>query len=857
MKRILSLVLMVMLIAIQASATLDSDTTRKDYDPNGSITVFAYDFRVDSADDLVVYEDGVIVSGGYSVSDVGSETGGDVTFDVAPLSTVEVLTLIREVPLTQETAYPAYGPFPAAAHEAALDKLTMIAQHQGEELLRSLSFEGPSEGLTKRTLADPEGGKLLRWKADETGTENFEITTEIVAYVDSFDSIADLRAAVLTPSDGDVVRVLGHTTRGYGGGIFVWNSSSVALDDGGTIIKLTIPTNGSFERQFPAGTGVIPEWWGAIPDGVTNCSPAVESAIAHAWANDKATVQFSDGTYNFFTTVTLVFDVFRAIRFTGLSTAGMIGVTPKGTTITTSNTLTSLFYFTKTTATTQTLYSLEVDHITFDGNNTATSALYNEAASGPSRPFVVRNCNFTKFSKAIQSNINITGLTTGIGPVIITQCNFNACTYSVYSAPDLGAVLDLIFVHNVSENGGRLYFENTGLTGTFNISDNLLEGQTNAIVILGAKVNGSIERNYFEANSGFIMKVTATQATGSSVKVAGNYYTNCSGATAEFQRVRVDNDDDFETAGIFFRPNLVLGKSVLASRGVRYSPIDTADDALCGVNADIRSVVISDHAPIAGLYSDVTGEVEQTPLGISHVERVSGAAGIIYQNDTAFATGDWIVLGALVRVVSGEGGLYMNLYDDVVVSAGNSWPAFVMNGMATGEWVYVSRAVKASKASTGHLHFNWVAQAGTVVDITDTFVYKLATPTTSTKFYSYMPYHSAVLSTVGSFAVAAGGSTTVTIASTIANVMFDVTTAAFVNGGLGSGSLSLRISGLMSGSTLYNATELERWQLTGITMGAITKNASSITYDISNSTGTDAIVNYIVSGYGDITVTGT
>ena len=133
MKRLwMRVILLILLITSSVYATVDTSTNRKDYDPNGSITIFSYDFRVDDADDMVVYEDGVLVASGYTVSGIGDEGGGDVTFDVAPLASVEVLSLIREVPLTQGTSYPTLGPFPAASHELALDKLTFIDQQQQE-----------------------------------------------------------------------------------------------------------------------------------------------------------------------------------------------------------------------------------------------------------------------------------------------------------------------------------------------------------------------------------------------------------------------------------------------------------------------------------------------------------------------------------------------------------------------------------------------------------------------------------------------------------------------------------------------------------------------------------------------------
>ena len=66
MKKWISGFIGIFLVALVSAAygTVDSDTNRADYDPDGLVLEFTYDFRVDFANDLVVYEDGVVVTGG-------------------------------------------------------------------------------------------------------------------------------------------------------------------------------------------------------------------------------------------------------------------------------------------------------------------------------------------------------------------------------------------------------------------------------------------------------------------------------------------------------------------------------------------------------------------------------------------------------------------------------------------------------------------------------------------------------------------------------------------------------------------------------------------------------------------------
>lgn len=72
----------------------------------------------------------------YSVTGAGGASG-TVTL-TSPLLTGEKLTIVRNVPLTQETDYVFDDSFPAESHEQALDKLTMIAQQLAEEVDRAV-----------------------------------------------------------------------------------------------------------------------------------------------------------------------------------------------------------------------------------------------------------------------------------------------------------------------------------------------------------------------------------------------------------------------------------------------------------------------------------------------------------------------------------------------------------------------------------------------------------------------------------------------------------------------------------------------------------------------------------------------
>ena len=124
--------------------TVSSSTSRVSYSGNGTLTTFAYSFKVFDQDDLTVIlrasngtETVQTITTHYTVTGVGSASGGNVVFGTAPASGVTVV-ILREQPLTQGLDLVPNDPFPAASLEESLDKLTFMAQKHEEELGRAI-----------------------------------------------------------------------------------------------------------------------------------------------------------------------------------------------------------------------------------------------------------------------------------------------------------------------------------------------------------------------------------------------------------------------------------------------------------------------------------------------------------------------------------------------------------------------------------------------------------------------------------------------------------------------------------------------------------------------------------------------
>ncbi|CAN5327480.1 hypothetical protein BH09VER1_BH09VER1_49020 [soil metagenome] len=105
---------------------------------------------------------------GYQVSGAGQPQGGSIV-TTSELDASHKVTISRDVPATQLTSYAENGEFPAASHERALDKLTMLVQ-QGTR----------AKGAALRV---PEtNGDIAELRPQATSVIGFDGTSQPVTY---------------------------------------------------------------------------------------------------------------------------------------------------------------------------------------------------------------------------------------------------------------------------------------------------------------------------------------------------------------------------------------------------------------------------------------------------------------------------------------------------------------------------------------------------------------------------------------------------------------------------------------------------------------------------------------------------
>ena len=202
----------------------------------------------------------------FNVTGAGNANGGSLTTTTAVPNTSKV-TIYRSVPVTQTTSYQEGGDFPAASHEKALDKLTMIAQQTKRLADRALRV--PESQNNPSDIPNAGSGQKLLGIND--GTLTWEENRQLPPYP----ATAGTQALV---------------TAG-GGTTASWQTIP-------SIASGPVTATGSTVPRFPAdrfGERVNVKDFGAVGNGIANDTAAILAAAA-ALPNG-GTIYFPPGTY--------------------------------------------------------------------------------------------------------------------------------------------------------------------------------------------------------------------------------------------------------------------------------------------------------------------------------------------------------------------------------------------------------------------------------------------------------------------------------------------------------------------------------------------------------------------------------
>ena len=605
-------------------------------------------------------------------------------------------------------------------------------------------------GNANITLTQGQVIQLIRTNNYLPGLAGWVQVSGITSTNVTFDSIAALRANTLTASTIKTATVLSY----YGvnatalqrppfQGIYALKTTdTTSADNGGSII-----VDAAGNRWYLLQTGSIcVDQFGAKGDGTTSDTSAIAATIAYALANNIGTVTFSDRTYYFGTALTILFDTLGlALNLVGTASVAFSGTAVNGTTFTGASGLTSLIVLTKTNLTTMGYYTFSAKNINFRGGNNIGCGIKNLVGGGPTRPFVLEACTFQQFTLAgLASDISTAaaaGQSTGICQVHIFNCNFsNNSGYGIY-ANGAQAIMDLDCHSNVIEQNtlGGIYGTSGAFSGGVNISNNLLEGQVNAIKISLGLGNVEVSKNYFESNTGYLIDVDAVNAS-STATIKDNFVLACTGAIVRLTGICVDVPQNFNQFGVLLQLNVLFGKSRINNQGIIYSTFNYfmgSFDPGCIPMRSLPPATITN-----GTYVPVSKNPPvDTPAGYLRTLVNTGASTYLAAPSITVASGDWIVMMALMRVPSANGPFAPSI-TAYAYNSGNTTllaqtdPTTGTGGFGNNEWQFVCRIVQASAASTG-ISVVWNTSTG--VEISDTYVYTIPAGSTTTPINLFMP----------------------------------------------------------------------------------------------------------------------
>jgi len=166
--------------------TISTTIIKNSYSGDGSTTVFPYTFKISAEADIQVIirasngtETVKTLTTDYSVSGVGSASGGNVTMVTAPSAT-ETLVIRRETTQTQTVDLVENDPFTAETVESAFDKSIAVAQELQEEVDRSIKLSRTNTMTSTEFTVDAatRANKILAFDANG----EIAVTQELGSY---------------------------------------------------------------------------------------------------------------------------------------------------------------------------------------------------------------------------------------------------------------------------------------------------------------------------------------------------------------------------------------------------------------------------------------------------------------------------------------------------------------------------------------------------------------------------------------------------------------------------------------------------------------------------------------------------
>lgn len=201
---------------------------------NGVTTVFPFGFKILSEADLLVTLDDVEATTGFTVSGVGDETGGNVTFSVPPANGVKV-TRALQPELKRDVDYQQFGDWLSPEVNNDFDRIWLALQMLNHNDKRSLRIsidntidqtilETPAERAGKIIGFDASGNVILYAGSDiDTGLVS-ALIANFLATTTQLDARNVIAAGDMDIADAQAETGVSFTTAGSAGTLTVTTS---------------------------------------------------------------------------------------------------------------------------------------------------------------------------------------------------------------------------------------------------------------------------------------------------------------------------------------------------------------------------------------------------------------------------------------------------------------------------------------------------------------------------------------------------------------------------------------------------------------------------------------------------------
>lgn len=290
-----------------------TEITSGPYTGNGVTTQFSYTFRVETKNQLIVYEtdtNGAVtiltVDTDYTVTNLGVDGGGLITRVAGALPTGYTWYIVSNYQNTQTTDFDSQGGFFPEVHEAAFDKVTFLIQQLNDVLTRRALLFKNSESRTdaQNELPDVELGKVLSWDTDgslinET-IDNLTTDVEIASTVDRYDSVAALIAATPSSSSALTTSYLGgwaSTVAGPKGGAFFHKTGNTGTASTTDLANGVVYDAGGNEWKLSKNQKLNLYMFGARGASTAGDEVYIQYAIDYANGEGGATIYIPIDTY--------------------------------------------------------------------------------------------------------------------------------------------------------------------------------------------------------------------------------------------------------------------------------------------------------------------------------------------------------------------------------------------------------------------------------------------------------------------------------------------------------------------------------------------------------------------------------